>query len=67
MTEREAEINVAGAIYFPNRNASVSKPSSQLAAEEKHTELQPTKSLEDIYLAVDYTPAMRKAFETAGI
>ena len=66
MTEREARINVAGALIFPAPDASATSPSNLLSTEEKQAELQHTKSLEDIYLAVDYTPALRKAFETGA-
>lgn len=66
MTEREVGINVAGALISPAPDASATSPSNLLSTEEKQAELQHTKSHEDIYLAVDYTPAMRKAFETVG-
>lgn len=62
----KSQIKVSGALISPDQAASVPLSSCLLTTERMHTEPQSTKSLEDIYLAVDYTPAMRKVFETGG-
>lgn len=56
-------IKISGALIFPDQAVPVPLSSCLLTTEGKHTEPQSTKSHEDIYLDVDYTPALMNAFE----
>ncbi len=58
-------IKISGALIFPDQAASVPLSSCLQTTERKHTEPQSTKSHEDNYLDVDYTPALRNAIERA--